>query len=67
MRADLDEEVRRMLKGADLYCTEARIAILKVLVQAPSPLQQNEIAARLASKTLNKVTIYRTLQSLVEA
>jgi Fe2+ or Zn2+ uptake regulation protein len=67
VRADLDEEVRRMLKGAELYCTEARIAILKVLVQAPSPLKQNQIAARLASKALNKVTIYRTLQSLVEA
>jgi Fe2+ or Zn2+ uptake regulation protein len=67
MQADLDKKARHMLKGAELYCTEARIAILKVLMQAPSPLRQNEIAARLKAKALNKVTIYRTLQSLVEA
>ena len=67
MQADLDKKARRMLKGAELYRTEARIAILKVLMQAPNPLRQNEIAARLRAKTLNKVTIYRTLQSLVEA
>ena len=67
MITNLDEEARRMLKGAELYCTEARIAILKVLVQAPSPLKQNQIAARLASRAMNKVTIYRTLRSLVEA
>ena len=67
MQADLGKKARRMLKGAELYCTEARIAILKVLMQAPSPLRQDEIAKRLTVKTLNKVTIYRTLQSLVEA
>lgn len=67
MKSELDEKVRHMLKGAELYCTEARIGVLKVLMQAPSPLRQNQIAARLATKALNKVTIYRTLGSLVEA
>ena len=42
MQANLDKKARRMLKGAELYCTEARIAILKVLMQAPSPLRQDE-------------------------
>jgi Fe2+ or Zn2+ uptake regulation protein len=67
MKTNLDDKVRGMLKTAELYCTEARVAVLKVLLRAPSPLRQNQIAARLATKTLNKVTIYRTLESLVEA
>jgi len=66
VKADQDEKAREMLRGCDLYCTQARISILKVLMQAPRPLQQNQIARQLANKTLNKVTIYRTLESLVE-
>jgi Fur family ferric uptake transcriptional regulator len=66
MSADLDEKAREMLKDADLYCTEARIAILKVLLETPRPLRQNQISKRLVNKTLNKVTVYRTLESLAE-
>lgn len=66
MKTGPDDKARRMLKAAQLYCTEARIAILNVLMQAPSPLRQNQVAARLETKTLNKVTIYRTLETLVE-
>ena len=65
MKAELDDKARETLKSCELYCTEARIAILKVLMQTPRPLRQNQIAQRLTSKTLNKVTIYRTLESLV--
>lgn len=63
---ELDEKARQMLKDAELYCTEARIAILKVLMQTSRPLRQSQISKQLADKTLNKVTIYRTLESLVE-
>ena len=66
MKTGFDDKARRMLKAAQLYCTEARIAILNVLMQAPSPLRQNQVAARLTTKNLNKVTIYRTLETLVE-
>jgi len=66
MKAGLDEKAREMLRDCKLYCTEARIAVLRVLMQAPRPLQQNQIAQHPTSKTLNKVTIYRTLESLVE-
>ena len=67
MNGSHDDECRRMLKQASLYCTEARVAILKVLSQAVRPLRQDQIAERLADKTRNKVTIYRTLESLTHA
>jgi len=63
----LDDKARHMLKEARLYCTEARVAILKVLMEAASPLRQDQIGSRLESRTLNKVTVYRTLDSLAEA
>jgi Fur family transcriptional regulator, ferric uptake regulator len=66
MTARLDDQAREMLRDCKLYCTEARIAVLRALMQAPRPLRQNQIAEYLASKTLNKVTIYRTLESLIE-
>ena len=66
MKADPNVKARQMLKTAGLYCTEARIAVLTALLEAPCPLRQNQIATRLAKKALNKVTIYRTLESLVE-
>ena len=75
------DKARQILKGARLYCTEARVAILQVLMQAARPLRQDQIAERVASEeaavrgrntlnartVLNKVTIYRTLESLIEA
>ena len=67
MRANLDDECRRMLKQASLYCTEARVAILKVLSEAVRPLRQDQIAEQLTDRTQNKVTIYRTLESLTHA
>jgi len=65
MTTKLDDKARAMLKRARLYCTEARIAILRVLMEAARPLRQNQVAEQVTRRTLNKVTIYRTLQSLV--
>jgi Fur family ferric uptake transcriptional regulator len=67
MNSNLDQQCHRMLKEAGLYRTEARVAILKVLLKAVRPLRQDQIAEELASKTHNKVTIYRTLESLAGA
>jgi Fur family ferric uptake transcriptional regulator len=74
------DKARQVLKDASLYCTEARIAILQVLMQAARPLRQDQIAAQLARdptqrgisplgaplRALNKVTVYRTLESLID-
>lgn len=67
MNPSLDDNCRRMLKQASLYCTEARVAILRVLSQAAQPLRQDQIAYRLTGRTRNRVTIYRTLKSLADA
>lgn len=63
----LDDRALHMLKKAKLYCTEARVAILKVLMGAAGPMSQDQISGQLKSRTLNKVTVYRTLESLAEA
>jgi Fur family ferric uptake transcriptional regulator len=67
MKANLDERAHQMLRNAGLYCTEARTAVLKALFRASAPLRQDDIGRRLAGKRFNKVTIYRTLESLVKA
>jgi Fur family ferric uptake transcriptional regulator len=66
MKPNLDLQARKMLKAAELYCTECRVAILKVLVRAGRPLSRVQIAQRLGKKHLDKVTIYRTLASLLK-
>jgi Fur family ferric uptake transcriptional regulator len=67
MIAQPDDKARTMLRHAKLYCTEARIAILRALLEAARPLRQDQIAPQLAKGALNKVTVYRTLESLIEA
>ncbi len=66
MKPDLDLQSRTMLKAAKLYCTECRVAILKVLAKAARPLSRAQIAQRLGKKHFDKVTIYRTLASLLK-
>jgi Fur family ferric uptake transcriptional regulator len=62
-----DSQTRKILKTSKLYRTECRESILKVLLTAKKPLTQEQIAKRLDKKHLNKVTIYRTLESFCEA
>lgn len=66
MTSPLRDKARQMLKHAKLYCTEPRLAILQVLLQAARPLRQDQIAEQLTLRALNKVTVYRTLESLIE-
>jgi Fur family ferric uptake transcriptional regulator len=66
MTTPLRDKARQRLKDAGLYCTEPRLAILQVLMQAARPLRQDQIAEQLILRALNKVTVYRTLESLIE-
>ena len=66
MKPDSDLQAHNMLKAAKLYCTKVRIAILKVLIKANKPLSQGQIAQRSGKKRFDKVTIYRTLESLLK-
>jgi len=65
-KLDLDRQSREMLKAARLYRTPSRVAVLKVLLKTATPLTQDQIAVALGSKHLDKVTVYRTLSSLLE-
>jgi len=65
-KSDLDNQAQEMLKAAKLYSTRGRVAILKVLIKAGKPLSQDEIAGRSGKKHFDKVTIYRTLESLLK-
>ncbi len=64
-KPDSDMQARRMLKTAKLYCTESRLTILGILAKADKPLSQDQIAGRSGGKHFDKVTIYRTLESLL--
>jgi len=66
MKTDLDLQSRKMLEAVKLYCTKGRVAILKVLMKIDKPLSQEQIARRLGRKHFDKVTIYRTLESLLK-
>ena len=66
MKSNVDLKARRILKSARLYCTAGRVAVLRILLRANKPLRQDEIAGRLGNKRFDKVTIYRTLESLLE-
>ena len=66
MSANFDLQARRILKSASLYCTAGRVAVLRILLKSDKPLRQGEIARRLGKKRFDKVTIYRTLESLLE-
>jgi len=67
MKSNVDLKARRILKTAKLYCTAGRVAVLRILLRANKPLRQGEIGRQLGKKRFDKVTIYRTLESLLEA
>ena len=62
----LDTQARTILKAAKLYCTPGRVAILKVLLKAGKPLSHDQVAHRSGPAHFDKVTIYRTLASLLQ-
>ena len=59
-------EARAMLRAAGLYCTAARLAVVDSLVQASGPIKPSTISAQLGTR-YDRVTVYRTLDSLVHA
>jgi Fur family ferric uptake transcriptional regulator len=62
-----DDKARAMLKRAKLYCTQSRIVVLQALLEAARPLRQDQIAPQPSRRAVNKVTVYRTLESLIDA
>lgn len=58
----------RILRSFGLRCTPGRQALLKILLLTDQALSQEQIAAHLkeTDQSLNKVSIYRALESFVE-
>lgn len=60
-------EVKAILRRAKLRATKARVAVVRLLAQTPQALDAQDIERRLDTAAIDRVTIYRTLNSLVEA
>jgi Fur family ferric uptake transcriptional regulator len=56
-----------IIRAAGLRSTAGRIEIVKTLLRADSPLSQEQIASQIGRRGLNKVSIYRALESFIEA
>ena len=60
-------EVKAILRRANLRATTARVAVVRLLSQTPQALDAQDIERRLDAAATDRVTIYRTLNSLVDA
>ncbi len=67
MKSGIRQEAQRLLDSTGLRRTGPRLAVLGVLFEAGRPITHEQITAKLAEAAPNKVTIYRVLESLVEA
>ena len=60
-------QVRQLLSRVGLRTTAPRTAVLRWLQQAPAPATHAEIAADLVPVGVDKATVFRSLNDLVEA
>ena len=60
-------EARKLLHESALRATAPRLAVLRVLAEAPGPLSHTEVLDRLGETTWDPSTIYRNLVKLREA
>jgi Fur family ferric uptake transcriptional regulator len=66
MKIEIKEKINRMLDSAKLKRTEPRRAILNVLLKSGRPQTADEIVTAIGKSGPNKVTVYRTLECMVE-
>lgn len=62
-----DSKNVNILKTVGLYVTPCRIAILETMSKAQRPLSGEKLSRLLGTKTFDKVTIYRCLESFCKA
>lgn len=60
-------DARELLRRRGMRVTAIRVAVLEALGQSRTPLTAQELADQLADAKADRVTIYRTLNSLVES
>ncbi len=59
-------EIRETLRGVGLRATTARVAVLRVLRAAETPLSHAEVADQVESTGVNRATVFRNLTDLTE-
>lgn len=59
--------IRERVRAAGLRCTSARIAVIRALAGAGSPISHAEVADQLAPVGLDKATVFRNLNDLADA
>jgi Fur family ferric uptake transcriptional regulator len=61
------DDLKTRLRDADLRATAPRLAVLRFLYEAPTPVSHAEIADKLAPEGWDRATVYRNLNDLTEA
>ena len=61
------DKLKSTLRGAGLRSTAPRVAVLKRLMGATTPVSHGELADRLADQGIDRATVYRNLTDLTEA
>ncbi len=62
-----DEEAKAVLKGAGLRVTAPRVRVLSILEDSTLPVSVADIARVIRKPRIDQVTIYRTLETFVQA
>ena len=66
-KQDQSDSIKVAIREAGLRATPARIATLKLLHQATSPLTHAEVAEKLQDLGVDKATVFRNLNDMVTA
>ncbi len=61
------DEARKLLRESALRATAPRLAVLRVLAEAPNPLSHSEVLEHLGETDWDPATIYRNLVKLRDA
>ena len=67
MKIAAQEKIDKLLHSAKLKRTGPRRMVLEVLLNAAQPQTADEIVSAMGNTRPNKVTVYRTLESMVDA
>ena len=61
------EDLKATIRGAGLRSTAPRVAVLRRLMQATTPISHGELVERLEDEGMDRTTVYRNLVDLTEA
>jgi Fur family ferric uptake transcriptional regulator len=64
---ELNEHIEELLHETGLRRTRGRVQVLKVLMSSREPLTHQEVFTRMGSTGMHRVSVYRVLQSLMDA